>query len=151
MRNAAASARSGVENVAMTASPIVFTTAPASAATTWCKYVKMLTHKIVGDEIADTLVERGRALKIGEQEGEACDLEPLIDIERVGAKDVAKCLVGEETLRRNERLALAEEMMKRVAGNPQRRQHAAVGAVFEREAQRARAASPPFRPAPSLC
>ena len=98
----------------------------------------MLAHQIVGDEIADALVERGRALEVGEQEGQAGDLEPLIDVERVGAIDVAEGLVGEKALGGEERLALAEQMMQRVAGDPQRRQHAAVGAVFQRQPQRPR-------------
>jgi hypothetical protein len=40
IRSAAARARSGVENVAITSSPIVLTTAPASAATISCNTPK---------------------------------------------------------------------------------------------------------------
>jgi hypothetical protein len=80
--------------------------------------VKMLAHDIVGDEIADPLIERGRALEIGEEERKARDLEPLIDIEEIGAIDVAKRLVGQEALCGEERLAFAEQIVEPVAGNP---------------------------------
>ena len=96
----------------------------------------MLAHQIVGDEIADALVKRGRAFEIGEQESQAGDLELLIDVERVGAVDVAKGLIGEKPLCGHERLALAKEIMKLFAGDPKSRQHAAVGAVFQRQPQR---------------
>ena len=90
MRSAAASARSGVGNVAMTASPMVLTTAPGLRRHDLVQHAKMLTHQIVSDEIADALIERRRALEVGEQEGQARDLEPLIDVERIGAIDVAE-------------------------------------------------------------
>jgi len=44
------------------------------------------------------LVELGRALEVGEQEGEAGDLEALVDVDRVGAVEVAERLVGEQPL-----------------------------------------------------
>ena len=54
----------------------------------------MLAHHVEGDQVADPLVEFRRALKVGEQEGEAGDFQPLVNVERVGAIDVAKGLVG---------------------------------------------------------
>src|SRR5262249_19680609 len=130
IRSAAASARSGVENVAITASPIVLTTAPASEATISCNAPKCWPHEIVSDQIAYALVECRRALEIGKQESEACNLESLIGIECVGVIEIAKCLVGQEPFRGKERPPLAEKMMKRIAGDPQRGKHAPVGVVL---------------------
>jgi len=42
------------------------------------QYAEMLAVEIVSDQIAHALVECGRALEIGEQESEACNLESLI-------------------------------------------------------------------------
>ena len=111
----------------------------------------MLAHQIVGDEIADPLIERGRALEVGEQERQAGDLEPLIDIEGVGAIDVAEGLVGQEPLRGEERPAVPEQMVQLIAGDPQGRQHAAVGAVFERQPQRSGPHFEGCRPAHRPC
>ena len=118
MRSAAASARSGVGNVAITASPIVLTTAPASDATISLQHLEMRAHQVEGDQVADPLVKLGRALEIGEQERQAGDLQPLVDVERVGAIDVAERLVGEQPLGGQERPALAEQVVQRVAGDP---------------------------------
>ena len=115
---------------------MVLTTAPASAEHDVVQHVEMLAHEIEGDEIADPFVELGRTLEIGEQEGQARDLQPLISVERVGAVDVAESLVGQQSLGGQERLAFAQEIMQRMAGNPETRQHAAVGFIIEREPQR---------------
>ncbi len=96
MRSAAASARSGVGNVAITASPMVLTTAPPSRRDDLVQHAEMLAHQIVGHDVADPVVELGRALEVGEQERQARDLQPLVDVERVGAIDVAERLVGEQ-------------------------------------------------------
>src|SRR6516162_3273039 len=110
IRSAAARARSGVENA------------------------EMLAHEIVSDQIAYALVECRRALEIGEQESKACNLESLIGIECVGVVEIAKCLVGQETFRGKERPPFAEKVMKRIAGDPQRGQHAPVCVVLNRQA-----------------
>src|SRR5512139_2372272 len=56
---------------------------------------EMLAHKIVGDNSADTVIKRGRALEVGGEEGEAGNLEPLVDVKRVGSIDVAKGLIAQ--------------------------------------------------------
>ena len=66
----------------------------------------MLAHQVEGHQVADPLVELGRALQVGEQEGEAGDLQALVDVERVGAIDVAEGLVGQQALGGEERPAL---------------------------------------------
>ena len=99
---------------------------------------KVRAHQVIRHKVADPLIKRGRALEVGEQEREARDLEPLVHVERIGAIDVAKRLVREQTIGRQERLPLAEQVMQHVAGDPHRRQHAHVGAVVERKAQRSR-------------
>ena len=71
---------------------------------------EMLAHNVEGDQIADPLVEFRRALKVGEQEGEAGDFQPLVNVERVGAIDVAKGLVGQQPFGGQEGPALAEEL-----------------------------------------
>ena len=96
------------------------------------QHAEMRPHQIEGDEIADPLVKLGRALEVGEQEGEAGDLEALIDVERVGAVDVAESLVGQQALGGEERLAPAEQIVQLVAGDPHARQHPRIGAVLER-------------------
>jgi hypothetical protein len=96
----------------------------------------MLADEVIGHEIADALVELGRALEIGEQEREAGDLEALIDVERIGAVDVAEGLVGEEPLGRQKRLAAPQHVMEHGVGDPDAGQNAAVSAVLEAQAQR---------------
>ena len=102
----------------------------------------MRLHEVERDEVADPLVERGRALQVGEQEGEAGDLQALVDVERVGPVDVAEGLVGEQALRGQERLAPAEQLVQRVAGDPHGR--AARGASVRFSSGKAK------RPGPQL-
>ena len=96
--------------VAITASPMVFTTAPFSDGDDLEQRIEMRAHEIEGGEIADPLVERGRALEIGEQEGQRGDLEPLVDVEIVGLEHVAEGLVRQHPLGGEERPALAEQV-----------------------------------------
>src|SRR2546430_10710097 len=49
--------------------------------------LEMRSDEVEGGEVADLLVELGRPPEIGEQKGQAGDLEPLVDIDRVGAVD----------------------------------------------------------------
>src|ERR1700687_4438745 len=179
MRSAAAMARSGVGNVAMTASPIVLTTAPASAATISLRTPKCARtrsnaarsptrwdssdrsrerrHDRVADrldhgaglggddlvedaemrpdqierrEIADPLVQLGRAFEIGEQKGQAGDFQSLMRVDRVGTINVAEGLVGQQTLGGQERPPVSEQFVQRIAGNPDGRQYPRLGAVF---------------------
>src|SRR3982075_3117577 len=67
---------------------------------------EMLVDEIEGDEVTDALIERSGVPEIAEQESQAEDLEALADRERVGPVDVAKRLIGEETLCRENRLLL---------------------------------------------
>ena len=106
----------------MTASPMVLTTAPASAATISLQHLEMRPHHVEGDEIADPLVELGRAAQIGEQEGQAGDLQPLIDVERIGPVEVAERLVGEQPLGGEERPPLPSSV-QRLPGD----EHASAG------------------------
>ena len=124
---------SGVGNVAITASPMVLTMAPTSRAPRRASTLEVRLHELVRDEIADALVELGRALEVGEEHGEAGELEPLIDAQRVGAIEIAERLVGEETFGGEEGLLGFEEVMKRVVGDEQARHDAARGLVLERE------------------
>ena len=77
------------------------------------QHAEVLAHQIVGDDVADPLVKLGRALEVGEQERQARDLQPLIDVERVGAIDVAERLVGQQPLGGQERPPLAEQVVQR--------------------------------------
>jgi len=38
--------------------------------------MEMRAHQIEGGEIADPLIQRGRTLQVGEQEGQRGDLQP---------------------------------------------------------------------------
>ncbi len=98
----------------------------------------MLLHQIIGREIADPFIELRRALQIGEQESQAGDLQALVDVERVGAIEIAKCLVREQAVRRQERSSPTQHGVQFVACDPHRRQHPPGGAVVEGQAQGAR-------------
>src|SRR6516165_3943597 len=100
------------------------------------QHTEMLAHKVISDQIAHALIQCRRALEIGEQESEAGYLEPLIGVERVGVIKIAKRLVGEEPFRSKERPSLADKVMKRIAGDPERWHHSPVGVVLKQQAQR---------------
>ena len=111
------------------------------------EHVKMLAHQIVGDEIADPLVKRGRAFEVGEQKSQADDLEPLVDVERVGAIDVAEGLVGENALGGEERPALADQLVEARRSRSTPPAARAAGAVRHGQPHRARPASASSRSA----
>src|SRR5262249_59462795 len=96
----------------------------------------MLVDEIEGDEVADPVIERGRAFEIAEQNSQAQDLEALADGECVGPVDVAEGLIAEEALRVENGFASLEELVQRLIHDPYRRQHATIAAVVQREAQR---------------
>ena len=73
---------------------------------------------VEGDQVADPLVKLGRAFEVGEQESQAGDLEPLLDVYRVGSVYVPEDLIGQHPFGRQERPAPAEKLMKLVSGNP---------------------------------
>src|SRR6202040_1044792 len=98
---------------------------------------EMLVDEIEGDEVTDALIERGGVLEITEQESQAQDLEALADGERFGPVDVAKGLIGEETLRSENGLASLQQVVQRLVRHPYSRQHATLGAVLQSQAQRA--------------
>ena len=93
----------------------------------------MRPHQIERSQIADPLVQCCRTLEIGEQKRQRRDLEALVDIEIVGLVEIAKRLIGENPFGSHDRLALAEQIVKRVARNPDRGQHAIAGIIFESE------------------
>ena len=97
---------------------------------------EMRADEIESGQIADPLIERRRSLEIGEQKRQRCDLEALIDAEIIRFVEIAERLVRENPFRGDDRLALAEQIVKRLAGNPDRRQHAVSGLVFQRQPQR---------------
>ena len=110
------------------------------------QHPEMRPHQVEGDEVADPIVEFGRALQVGEQEGQAGDLEPLVEVERVGSVDVAEGLVGQQPLRGQERPAPRQQSMQRVSGDPDPRQRAgrcgfrATGAAGRGASRRCRSA-----------
>src|SRR6201998_3436647 len=100
---------------------------------------EMLVDEIEGDEVTDALIERSGVLEIAEQEGQDQTLKALADGERFGPVDVAKGLVGEETLCGENGLASLQEVVQRLVRHPYRRQHPTLGAVFQSQAQWPRA------------
>ena len=100
--------------------------------------MEVRAHQIEGGEVADPLVQRGRALEVGEQERQRRDLETLVDIEIVRLEHVAEGLVGQHPLGGEERLALAYQVMERFGGDEDRRQHPHAGLIVERQPQRPR-------------
>src|SRR5260370_18287387 len=95
----------------------------------------MLVDEIEGDEVTDALIEFSGVLEIAEQESQAQDLEALADGERFGPVDVAEGLIGEETHCGENGLASLQEIVQRLVRHPYGRQHATVGAVFQRQPQ----------------
>src|SRR6516165_5468782 len=104
----------------------------------------MLVDEIEGDEVADPVIERGRAFEIAEQKSQAQDLEALADGECVGPVDVAKGLIGEEALRVENGLASLQEAVQRLIRYPHSRQHATIAAVVQGYAQRPGAKGQPL-------
>jgi hypothetical protein len=96
----------------------------------------MRPHQVEGGEIADPLVKLGRAFEVGKQKGQAGDLQPLVDIDRVRAVEVAKHLVSQEPLGGQKWPPSAEKLVELVSGGEQSRQDSSIGAVLERQAQR---------------
>src|SRR5260370_6712797 len=96
----------------------------------------MRSDEVEGDQIPNRFVELGGTSEVGEQERQAGDLEALVEIDRVGAVEIGKNLVGQQPLCAEERLAPAQELTEPVGRYPPPRQYARVGAVFERQAQR---------------
>src|SRR5262249_1207518 len=92
---------------------------------------EMLVDEIEGDEVADPVIERGRAFEIAEQKSQAQDLEALADGEGVGPVDVAKGLIGEEALGVENGLASLEEAVQRLIRYPHSRQHATIAAIVQ--------------------
>src|SRR5439155_25790143 len=92
---------------------------------------EMRLHGIEGAEIADPLVKLRRAFEVGEEEGQAGDLQVLIGVDRVAAIDGSEGLVGQEALRGQERTALREELVQCMPGDPDGRQGALLGAIFQ--------------------
>src|SRR6266436_8776883 len=75
---------------------------------------EMFVDEIEGGEVTDALIELGGALEIAKQESQTQYLEALADGERVGPVDVAKRLIGEETLSRENGLALLQQVVQRL-------------------------------------
>src|SRR5258708_6422254 len=134
IRKPAASACSGLTKVAITASPIVFTTAPFSdemiSSNAW-KCARTRSNATRSPTRSYSAVEPLRSV----QERQRGDLEALIDVEVVGLVNVAEGLVGQHPLGGQERLALADQMMKRIGRDEDRRQHPHVGLIVERQPQ----------------
>src|SRR5215207_1608602 len=78
-------------------------------------------NEVEGDEVSDTLVKLGRSLQVGEQEGEARDLQTLVNVQRVSPEDVAEGLVCEKLLAGNEGSPMPQEIIERRSRDPQAR------------------------------
>ena len=76
----------------MTASPMVFTTAPPSSATASRRTSKWLDDRAVRRRVADLAVEPGRVAQVGEDDRQAADGHVLAGTERLGGEQVAKRL-----------------------------------------------------------
>src|SRR5215204_3483886 len=70
-------------------------------------------NEVEGDEVSDTLVKLGQSLQVGEQEGEARDLQTLVDGQRVSPEDIAEGLVCEKLLAGNEWSPTPQEIIER--------------------------------------
>src|SRR5260370_27905921 len=99
----------------------------------------MRSDEVEGDQIPNPFVELGGTSEVGEQERQTGDLQARVDIDRVGAVEIAKNLVCQQSLCAQERLAPAQELTEPVRRYPQPRQYARVGPIFERPRHRPRA------------
>ena len=95
--NAACTASAAVENAAITASPIVLVTAPLCRTVTsrrcWkCRCTWM------GVEVADPLVERGRALEIGEHQRHVENRDAFGRADHLRAEEIAEGLGHQQPL-----------------------------------------------------
>ncbi|MNL32187.1 hypothetical protein D3C87_1540210 [compost metagenome] len=91
----------------------------------------MRPDQIEGSEIAHTFIELRRPPEVGEEEGQARDLQALVNVECVGAIDIPEGLVRENALGGQEGAALSEHMMHGIIRNADRRQGADVGMIFD--------------------
>src|SRR5215471_5894523 len=94
--SAACTASAEVENAAITASPIVLVTAPLCRTVASRRCWKCRCN--VGVKVADPLVERRRALEIGEYEGNVENRNALRCADHLRAEEVAKGLCHQQSL-----------------------------------------------------
>src|SRR5271165_1641843 len=99
----------------------------------------MRPDEVEGDQVAHPLIELGGTSEVGEEKCQTGDLEALIYVDRVGAVEIAKDLVGQQPLCGQEGLAPAQQLIEPFRRHPKPGQYAGVSAIFEREAQRSRA------------
>src|ERR1700719_3454912 len=76
------------------------------------EYAEMVFDHVEGDQIADPLVKLGRAFEVGEQESQAGDLEPLLDVYRGGSVYVPEDLFGQHPCCRQERHEDGEKLVE---------------------------------------
>jgi len=80
--------------------------------------LEMRSDHVERNQIADALIEFGGAFEIRKQERQAGDLEPLVDIDRVGTVEIAKDLVRQQAFCGQEGFASAEKLMELISGDP---------------------------------
>src|SRR5208283_1667450 len=93
-------------------------------------------YDVVRRQIADTLVERGRALEVREEDRQARQLEALVDVERAGPVHVTERLIRKHSPRREKGQAAVEQAMKIVVCGEERRQEPSLGPILDRNAAR---------------
>src|SRR6185369_12103729 len=74
--------------------------------------LEMRSDEIEGGQIAYSLIEFGGTSDVGKKERQAGDLEALVDIDHVGAVEIAKYLVGQQPLCAQERFAPAQKLIE---------------------------------------
>ncbi len=58
----------------------------------FCHEGKVIAHQVIGAGIADRLIERGRALEVAEQQGDAADRDLIARAQHVVGEEVAEGL-----------------------------------------------------------
>ena len=95
-----------------------------------CDINRVHMSQIERGQIADTLVEFGRTLEIGKQEGQAGDFEMLLNIDNIYAVGISKHLVRQQSLGSQKGLVPVHHVLGSLL-DPQSRQYPSVGAVLK--------------------
>ena len=102
------------------------------------KRSEMMPHQVVCHEIPHPFVQLGGAAQVGEENGQAGDLEALIHGERIRLVQVTKRLIAQHVLGSEEGSALGHQVVQLVVRPENARQKPSVAAILERQAQWAR-------------
>ncbi len=80
----------------MTASPIVLTSGAGVRRDDLPEVAEVQPHEVERLQVTDPLIQRGRSLHVGEEQGEVADDQALAGDDRLFGEEVEEGLVGED-------------------------------------------------------